>query len=182
MICSDKSCEQDGVKTISNGRGIVSYCWMHHRIRQMRAKARKKGKYAPSTKHLEHMFSNIEDMICPCCGKDMIMHSDLGPMSDVVSLQHNADETLVLICFSCNSAHGQKPGDLYYQIPDGYKHCSNCGDIKLIEKFYTNVSTRDGYQDTCKQCQGEIAKERNKTKRSAVPSAGGWHNAGERCL
>lgn len=184
MVCSNRRCSRDGVKPVNTGRDTIYYCWVHHRIRQMRSKAHKKGKEVPAVERLEKLFKDHEDMFCRCCDKKMIMHSNMGSMSDVITLQHNADGTLILICFSCNSAHGQLPGDIYYHIPNGFKYCSKCDTIKPFSEFYSHSATRDGFQNYCKQCQAQIAaiRVRSESYRTRLASRRGEINRRKREL
>lgn len=43
-------------------------------------------------------------------------------------------------------------------IPDGYKYCSRCGEIKPRENFSRQPSRSDGLQRWCKQCYAEYAR------------------------
>jgi hypothetical protein len=43
--------------------------------------------------------------------------------STVITLQHDRDGTIRLICKGCNSRHHLHPGDSYYQMPRGHKRC-----------------------------------------------------------
>lgn len=163
-VCAYKPCHEPASRKSSNGSGEVWYCDLHHKIRSMRGKARKKGKYVPSVAEVEALFRGNSSMICPSCRKHMSMTYSKGSEADAVSLQHNCNGTLDLICFSCNSSHGQKPRDVFYFIPDSHKYCGRCSDIKLKASFYPNRTTRDRLQGYCKSCQSTLAKERRQKK------------------
>lgn len=66
----------------------------------------------------------------------------------------------------------------------GYKSCSKCTEIKLIEDFSKNASKPSGYNTYCKQCytvstrdyQREYQKTRKALKLARVPS---WADLGK---
>ena len=45
------------------------------------------------------------------------------------------------------------------------KKCPKCGRVLPVTEFYTNVRTKDGYQDKCKECQREWNREYQKRKK-----------------
>ena len=45
-----------------------------------------------------------------------------------------------------------------------YKSCSKCRQRKLIEEFYKNSTTKDGYQYQCKICSNNHQKKYRQTK------------------
>lgn len=40
------------------------------------------------------------------------------------------------------------------------KHCRKCNQEKLVEFFYKNGKTKDGYQTWCKECQHDNQRQR----------------------
>ena len=49
-------------------------------------------------------------------------------------------------------------------IPDGYKRCNKCGEIKSFFNFYNDIKSKDGKATICKSCD----KIRRKTKRNEI--------------
>ena len=50
-----------------------------------------------------------------------------------------------------------------------YKICSKCKIEKDLDDFYKNKITKDGYQNTCKQCQNEYNKTMANTFKTTNP-------------
>ncbi len=44
----------------------------------------------------------------------------------------------------------------------GYKRCRRCGRSKPLSEFYKNQSTKDGYENGCKECRREGYYRRKK--------------------
>ena len=134
-ICSRKQCSK--LSQISHGKGR-QYCLKCYRFRRMKDGAKKGNKYQPSWEELEYLFHHtIKNMQCPTCEKKMIWHGSLGTRKDVISLQHNKSGTLMLICCSCNSAHGHSHlNDRYFDIPNNCKYCAQCKKLLLIEVLF----------------------------------------------
>ena len=99
-------------------------------------KAKADGKAVPALAWLE---ANVpEGMVCPCCHRTMNwLRKDGG--STCITLQHDRDGTMRLICFGCNSRHSHMPGDSFYQLPSGTKKCHYCGEIKPDAEFYAST-------------------------------------------
>lgn len=161
--CSRKNCECLGEYCRSRGR----FCVKHYRFLCMKSGASAKRKYIPSWQELEELFLCLDKMRCPNCHEIMFWHSkyDDGLRSKVISLQHNIDKTISLICCSCNSGHGNSNlGDKYFDIPDQHKYCPICKNIFHISNFYRNSTESNGLQSKCKQCDNFVRK-RNKFKK-----------------
>lgn len=45
------------------------------------------------------------------------------------------------------------------EVPEGYKRCSKCGEVKPVGEFYKNRTGRDGLQHYCKICGLEKYKK-----------------------
>lgn len=43
--------------------------------------------------------------------------------------------------------------------PEGYKRCSRCGEVKLLDNFGMNRHNKDGKQAWCKDCTRKTQKE-----------------------
>lgn len=52
-------------------------------------------------------------------------------------------------------------------VPDGYKRCSCCGEVKLLSEFNKDKFHKDGYQGQCRTCINAKRKERSEKKKSA---------------
>ena len=111
-------------------------CAKHYRFRSMRYSARHSGKKVPSRDWLE---ANVpEGMVCPCCSRVMNWRIHEGRPT-VITLQHNRDGTMAMICQSCNSRHQHMPGDSFYSLPEGMRRCPKCGEIKPRGEFASSM-------------------------------------------
>lgn len=153
--CSRRKCSK--LSQISHGKGC-QYCFKCYRFRRMRDGAKKGNKYQPSWEELEYLFYNtIKDMQCPICEKKMIWHGLLGTRKNVISLQHNNDDTIQFLCQPCNAGHGSSQlGDKYFDIPKNHKYCSVCKNILSINKFNKDRNSKDKHDHICKQCKSKI--------------------------
>lgn len=50
------------------------------------------------------------------------------------------------------------------EIPEGYKRCSRCREIKPIDNFYKKKSSKDGLHCYCKECDC-VKRKKNEEKR-----------------
>lgn len=125
-------------------------CAIHYRIKQMRSSAKRHGKLVPSEQWLEDMVSKLvaDSMACPICRRTMNWLLCQGH-STAVTLQHDRNGEMRLMCFGCNSKHKHHPGDSYYELPPDKKHCSVCNEVKDVSEFYTH---RDKPASGCKAC------------------------------
>ncbi len=161
-ICSKKGCNKTG--EIKGSQGTF-YCFQCNRFNKMINQAKQGNKYTPSLKELKTMLPI--NLICPICSKKMIWCTKLGRLGDVISLQHNHDGSIVLICHSCNSAHGQSHlGDKYFNLKENEKYCPKCKEILSIDKFSNTKCKKDGHNGICKKCDKKKRKiyyHKNKT-------------------
>jgi hypothetical protein len=153
--CSKIGCSETAAKAV----GLSYYCWYHLKSRNMRHRAKARGKKVPSYDEVDKMFSELVDMKCPICKRTMVLHRSLGATPSVVSLQHDNDGMIRLICHSCNAAHA-RIGDIIYQIPKEHKQCGQCRTIKPITCFSKARRTRDGHNSKCRQCCSDYQKNR----------------------
>ncbi len=152
--CSKKGCEQPSTRQM----GCCQYCNKHYRFKKMRSGAQQKNKYMPSWEELSEMLP--KDMICNICNKQMIWHKKLGKLNDVISLQHDNNGDIRLICFACNIGHrNSKLGDEYFNIQKDHKYCPECEKILSIKSFYKNKSKRDKHNNICKKCVKTLGKK-----------------------
>ena len=54
------------------------------------------------------------------------------------------------------------------EIPEGYKRCSKCGEVKSVEEFYKNKCHKDGLHNYCKICTREINKKHHEENKEAA--------------
>lgn len=76
------------------------------------------------------------------------------------------------------------------EIPEGYKRCSMCREVKPVGEFHKNKYRKDGLQNCCKICMWEISKKYYKenkerelenqkkyyrcVKKTSCPAVGGY--------
>lgn len=137
--------------TATRTRYRQELCDRHYRLRQMRYKAKADGVYSPSMIELEQLVDGC-GMVCPACGVNMDWTGGDGRKKQV-TLQHNRDGTIQLLCLSCNSRHQHFDGDSFYVWDHTKKKCILCGIIHDKSQFWKNRSNPDGLQSYCKQCK-----------------------------
>lgn len=165
-ICSRRECKKIADIQCSDRQ----YCYKHYRFGKMKSSAQYNNKYIPLETELENLIPS--KLICSACNKKMIWHSKLGKLKDVISLQHNHDGSIMLICQGCNSAHGHSNlGDEYFNIPNNEKYCADCKRILMLDKFGNNSIRKDGLYSICKKCNyNRTKKHRIKNKKRRVTS------------
>ena len=134
----------------------TKYCVQHYRFENMRIGARVAKKYVPTRKELKLLVP--KNMVCVGCERTMSW-SSLGGGSTIVTLQHDRDGTLRLICLRCNVRHSRQPGDSFYKIPIGYWRCCRCKKIKLRSDFIT-ARNKNGSRSiqACRVCSAAKTK------------------------
>lgn len=147
----ERSCSRGGCsRQAFRRRGNAHYCVIHTRISEMRCTAQRDGKLVPPWEQLESLAETA--VTCAGCNRAMNWLSVDGA-STVVTLQHDRDGGIRLICLSCNSRHGAHPGDSFYEIPQGFKRCGRCHEIKSEDQFYRDYSKRwHDLKSACKKC------------------------------
>lgn len=152
---NSKECSRKGCKSIANVfYSDRSYCNMCNRIRTMRSAAQQKGKTKPSTSWFIENWPR--DMICPVkkCGKKMVFRGSPGMTKDSISLQHNNDGKMMLICTQCNSGHSNSAlGDKYFDLDRTERFCAGCKKIKHKSQFCSNRAQPGGMSYRCKTCR-----------------------------
>jgi hypothetical protein len=117
----------------------------------MRKQARANGKVVPALSQLYDLLDKLDGMKCPACERPMNWWLTEGS-STVITLQHDRDGTIRLICKGCNSRHHLHPGDSYYQMPRGHKRCPTCETVKPLSEFYF-IKTRGQPSSRCRSCE-----------------------------
>lgn len=128
-------------------QGRINLCAMHYRISSMRSRAKRDGKLVPSREAIEAM-ANVS-MSCFACGQEMHWLREEGA-SGQVTLQHDRDGSLRLLCLGCNTRHAQHPGDSYYDIPSDHKWCPDCGKVLPLSSFSIDRSRPIGRKSYCR--------------------------------
>lgn len=143
-ICGDSAIKR---------HGRANRCEKHHRFIQMQKTAKQDGKYVPSIYEIEKLVPS--NMRCADCGCLMHWIDDENRSAGAV-LQHYRDDTLGIVCFSCNTKHGQMPGDSYKDVPLGSKLCRTCKTIKPLSMFDKRYDGKKPYPvSKCKSCRHE---------------------------
>lgn len=112
-----------------------------------------------------------ETKICSICKNELPATTEYFPYSSKIK------NTLRSACKKCTSIKNKERHKVYYEknkekvnaknmgnyyknhpkeeIPEGYKKCSVCGEIKPLTIEYFNYSTRinDGFRGQCKECR-----------------------------
>lgn len=156
-ICSYPPCNDTGKYNWSNHS---CYCAIHYKLLTMIRNARSSGKLIPDRDYLEKLLYKISNsMICFVCKNKMVWYQSEGSRKNVISLQHNNDGTICLICCSCNSKHGNsKLGDTFYKLKKEEKYCPNCNKILNVDCFYKHKKRATGLQIICKKCSQNYQK------------------------
>jgi hypothetical protein len=141
--------------------GNINLCAKHYRFWQMRSTAKQYGKSVPTYQTLQNLTNSLVDMKCPHCQIAMTWLRIKGQAGRVISLQHDRDGTIRLLCLSCNSRHSVCSDDTYYEIPPTLYHCIGCDKWKDRSEFRTrrrgNGIRRESY---CKPCDNRKRRER----------------------
>ena len=134
-------------------------CPKHHRFGMMREIAKAARKRVPSYEELESLLAQLKDLKCPVCNRVMVWFKHESDRT-VITLQHNRDGSIALICFSCNSRHRDN-GDALYQIGPDQKRCSRCKRVLPLSGF-TSDRTSGVWANrkcVCKTCANAYRRE-----------------------
>lgn len=132
-------------------------CEKHYRFAQMRSRSKRDGKLVPSYEWLD--AHTPKDMICPTCKRKMNWRQKDGA-STVITIQHDRDGELNLICLSCNTRHAQMDDDSFYEFPIDHKLCPRCKVIKPFDSFCTDNGGRwKNKKSTCRECSNKYHAE-----------------------
>lgn len=146
-VCGDEAIKR---------HGRTNLCMKHRRFVQMQKTAKQDGKYVPSLFELEALVP--VDMRCQDCGIEMNWIDGSNRPSNAV-LQHYRDGSLGITCMSCNTKHGNMPGDSYRDVPAGHKLCRACKTIKPLGDFGKRSAKEGDYpKSRCKSCERSAYK------------------------
>ncbi len=153
-------------KPAAKMRNQTYFCTPHYRMKQMRDDAKIDGKLVPSWEMLAELFLAIAalGLKCPACHRAMNWLKEEG-VATIVTLQHDRDGGVRLLCLGCNSRHQHYPADTFYEVPPGHKRCNRCGTVKQFGDFYRDKYNSNGLRSDCKECAKSVAIERQKRKR-----------------
>lgn len=144
---------------VTRKHSTIWYCSKHYRYSQIRVASRAEGKAAPSHKELDAMVAALDsELHCPACGRKMNWDRERDHKS-VLTIQHDHDGGMRLICQSCNSRHGAYPNDSYYDLPVGYKKCPRCDQILPYSAFRPEINTFQNIRPFCKPCDLKYHRE-----------------------
>lgn len=144
---------------------VGNRCGKHWRFNQMRACAKASGKYAPPIQQLESLTPM--PFMCPICKRELIwfMKDDPKHRGRVISLQHDRNGSIRLICHSCNSRHDDRPGDTFYAEGMSRRRCYSCKKTKSLDQFGPDKSRYQGKKCICRKCwQGKYMEWKNKNR------------------
>ncbi len=163
-ICSKKECFGYGIYSL---RGCV-YCPKHFRFIRMRMHAQRRNKYQPSFQELEYLLIQCGKFIkCSKCDKQMILNLSEGDLKDLITLQHNHDESIELICYSCNCSHANHTlKDDYFNIIKEHQYCSICQKTLFKTNFCKNKCMKNNIHNICKRCVKHSNRMRQQNRRA----------------
>lgn len=133
-------------------QGRIDLCAKHYRFQTMRTRARRDGKTVPSYNDLDDLIP--AGMTCQCCKRGMNWRQSEGA-STVITLQHDRDGALRLICLGCNTRHSVHEGDSFYVIPADMKFCPDCRMNLPIGSFSIDRSRPIGRKSYCRPCSAK---------------------------
>lgn len=151
-------------------QGRIVICLKHYRFMCMRTRAQRSNKTVPSYAELDILLQRCQ-MFCPACKEEMVWESK-DNQQRVITLQHDRDGNLRLLCRSCNTRHSSCEGDTFYDIPKDHKICPMCKDLLPFDKFDNDFSgERFANKKTyCKECSKKRLYEWRRKNRAATSS------------
>lgn len=156
-----KWCAEPSVKK----SGHIWLCKKHYRFSQMRSIAKYRGKTYPSYEWLEAEWDRLKNK-CPVCRRILNWFRSEG-IATVVTLQHDRDGNLKLLCHSCNVRHAFCKDDTFYSVGAKFKICPMCKVKKpSSEYWYTKDSRWMNRVTYCKPCM--TAKHREYTRANST--------------
>lgn len=143
-------------------QGHQWFCRKHYRFGQMRATAKRRGRYVPSWEELDTIPG--VGLRCPDCLVGMNWLASDG-QATVASLQHYRDGTIAIVCRSCNTRHASAPEDDFRTNSKDHKFCPACRQFRPLSKFWSDNS-RSGPMKVKSHC-ADCSKESNRLWRNA---------------
>jgi hypothetical protein len=137
-------------------QGRIMLCAAHYRISSMRSRAKRDGKVLPDRKDIEAMIPS--PFVCIGCSREMTWLRDRGA-SVQVTLQHDRDGSMRLICLGCNTRHAAHPSDTFYDIPSDQKFCPDCTRVLPRTSFAADRSRPIGLKSYCRECSSARFKK-----------------------
>lgn len=150
-------------------------CAKHFRFYQMQHSAKSAGKFIPTLEQLDALVP--KPFQCLTCKRELIwfMKDDPKNRGRVISLQHDRDGSIRLICHSCNGRHDDRPGDSFYQEGMDRRRCGCCGVTKAISEFGTENGRFQNKKCVCKPCSYKRSVEWKNKNREHVNAK--WREA-----
>lgn len=134
----------------------MRFCIRHYRFNNMRSRAARSKKLLPTFDELEAIVP--KSMICRICKRQMNWLQKDGAAT-VMSLQHNRDGSLEMICLSCNVRHHSHPGDSFYDVDQSTRRCTLCRAFKPHDEFPRYKGKHwMGRANACKPCHNDRGK------------------------
>ena len=132
-------------------QGHQSLCPKHYRFQQMRSKAKVTAKKVPTKAELESLIP--KDFKCPVCKRDMNWLQRNGA-DTVITLQHDRNGKVRLLCLSCNVRHASFGGDSFYSHDQTKRVCPSCRNLLPFSEFCTDRTARWKSKGTyCRKCR-----------------------------
>ncbi len=147
-----RKCRRCELDACSLERGTL--CPKHHRFAKMRKHSKEGGKTVPSLEELEVLAAALVEMKCPVCSRVMSWIAS-GSWPTKVTIQHDRDGTIRLLCHACNCRHHHFADDSFYALGPDRKRCRLCGMIGPLESFASayGASGWGGKISLCKDCE-----------------------------
>ena len=147
-------CTNDGFRL---GRSGLK-CELHHRISRMRRGCTQRNLHAPSEQELESLFNTLDKMRCPVCGDKMQLMPE--GRKGLVTIQHDRDGNVRLLCLACNVRHSDYPADTFYEKHQSEKWCNHCRQFRPLSRFNCDIHHKNGKRSWCKDCDNKAALTR----------------------
>lgn len=87
------------------------YCYFHNVLHDIRSTARRERKFVPTIAQIESMILQQRGNCAACRARMEIRGGNRNPRT--MSLQHNNDGTLCMLCRSCNAVHRHIGDEIY---------------------------------------------------------------------
>lgn len=158
--CSKRGCELDGTKKFG---GSCTYCDKHVRFIQMRGGAKANGKYVPTYGELEKAFLNCLSIVCIGCGQKMEWFS--LERKRTITLQHDFDGKIRLLCFSCNVRYKAYKSEQFYLTDNTFRKCTACKQFKSPAEFHKDKTKYLGLGSRCRPCNIKYRRDHDRIRK-----------------